>query len=74
MRKIPTTKILLFQILFVRLQIPPPSISAGRHYSTSKIALQQLAPKYPIISLILEWRRINTALTVSIHPICFLSE
>nr|CTP81931.1 Bm6150 [Brugia malayi] len=54
------------QILFVRLQIPPPNASTGRHYSTNKIVLQQLAPKYPIISLILEWRRINTALTTSL--------
>ncbi|VDM09758.1 unnamed protein product [Wuchereria bancrofti] len=53
------------QVLFVRLQIPPPNASTGRHYSTNKIVLQQLAPKYPIISLILEWRRINTALTVN---------
>ncbi|VDM15549.1 unnamed protein product [Wuchereria bancrofti] len=53
-------------VLFVRLQIPPPNASTGRHYSTNKIVLQQLAPKYPIISLILEWRRINTALTTSL--------
>uniref|UniRef100_A0A0R3RJA9 POLAc domain-containing protein n=1 Tax=Elaeophora elaphi TaxID=1147741 RepID=A0A0R3RJA9_9BILA len=54
------------QILFVRLQIPPPNASTGRHYSTNKIVLQQLAPKYPIIKLILEWRRINTALLTSL--------
>ncbi|VDK76979.1 unnamed protein product [Onchocerca ochengi] len=54
------------QVLFVRLQIPPPNLSTGRHYSTNKIVLQQLAPKYPIVNLILEWRRINTALTTSL--------
>ncbi|MCP9263453.1 DNA polymerase I [Dirofilaria immitis] len=54
------------QVLFVRLQIPPPNISTGRHYSTNKIALQRLAPNYPIINLILEWRRLNTALTTSL--------
>ncbi|KAL4003532.1 DNA polymerase A family protein [Acanthocheilonema viteae] len=54
------------QILFVRLQIPPPNISTARHYSTNKIVLQQLAPKHSIINLILEWRRMNTALTTSL--------
>ncbi|EJD75272.1 DNA polymerase I [Loa loa] len=54
------------QILFVRLQIPPPNLSTGRHYSTNKFVLQQLAPNYPIINLILEWRRISTALTTSL--------
>ncbi|VDK68617.1 unnamed protein product [Litomosoides sigmodontis] len=62
------------QVLFVRLQIPPPNMSTGRHYSTNKIALKQLAPKYPIINLILQWRRINTALTTSLPALlksCF---
>ncbi|CAG9532865.1 unnamed protein product [Cercopithifilaria johnstoni] len=54
------------QVLFVRMQIPPPNASTGRHYSTNKIALQQLAPKYPLINLILKWRQVNTALTTSL--------
>uniref|UniRef100_A0A915PPE7 DNA-directed DNA polymerase n=1 Tax=Setaria digitata TaxID=48799 RepID=A0A915PPE7_9BILA len=54
------------QVLFVRLRIPPPNISTGRHYSTNKMVLQRLAPKYPIVNLILDWRRMNTALTASL--------
>lgn len=58
------------QVLFVRMGIQPVGGCGGsgaprRHYSTNKEVLQRLAPKHRIAAIILKWRKLNTALSVS---------
>ncbi|KHN89097.1 DNA polymerase I, thermostable [Toxocara canis] len=60
-------------VLFVRMCIPPVGATGGnscigrRHYSTNKNVLHQLAKQHPIAGVILKWRKLNTALSSSLH-------
>lgn len=42
---------------------------ATKHLSTSKDVLEKLKPLHPLPGLIMEWRRINTALTKVVFPL-----
>jgi len=46
-------------VLFEKLQIPYPKKVKDNSYSTSKDILDKLAPSYPIIQMILEYRMLT---------------
>eukprot|EP00112_Aurelia_sp_Birch-Aquarium-sp1_P005663 Seg1644.12_Seg1644.13 transcript_id=Seg1644.12_Seg1644.13/GoldUCD/mRNA.D3Y31 product="DNA polymerase theta" protein_id=Seg1644.12_Seg1644.13/GoldUCD/D3Y31 len=71
------------QVLFIELGLPPsgdPEVlvaqktgskghrSRVRHLSTAKGILEKLKEIHPLPMLILEWRKVNNALTKVVHP------
>lgn len=53
----------LGEILFVKLEIPYPKRVKDNNYSTSKDILDKVAPFYPIVSKILEYRMLTKLYT-----------
>uniref|UniRef100_A0A158R5I3 DNA-directed DNA polymerase n=1 Tax=Syphacia muris TaxID=451379 RepID=A0A158R5I3_9BILA len=59
-------------VLFVRMKLPlvdSVSKTAKKHFSTNKAVLEKLAVKYEIAEIILKWRKMNTALSLSLNTL-----